>query len=595
MSEFTGGRKRIIFLLVLMAATTLAVGLLSSSFLFNAALSEEKIRLTEIVQSQARLIEAVYRFDQIYSEDYPEGSLQATISQLQEAHKNYGGFGRTGEFTLARLEDDQIVFLFPLRHQKTDEQLTIPMDSGLAEPQQLALSGKSGIVIGRDYRGERVLAAFEPVAGIDLGIVAKIDLAEIRMPYLRAGIYTFLASFMILLGGSILFLWVGNPILELMDESVEALRQSEEKFRSAFEGSNVGMALIDRTGRYIQINPTMEKLLGYTEEEMLGMRISDITYPGDMNQESPQIREMWEGKRDSIHFEKRFICKDGSVVWGLTSASTIRNAVGENLYLLGQFQDITKRKEAERDIQNLNENLEQLVKERTTQLESFSYSVSHDLRAPLRTITGFSHLLVEEYEDQLDGTAQDYFHRIIQACSRMDRLIDDLLALSRQGQQGLHPEKLDLAKSAQRIMTIIQEQQLDRELKFMFKLDSKTCPQIVGDQNLLDIVLTNLLSNAVKFTQGENPAVIEFGCFIENEEIVFYIQDNGVGFDMSYSDKLFLPFQRLHGQEFEGNGIGLAMVEQIIRRHNGRIWVEAEPGVGTKFFFTLGDIVKEES
>ena len=588
MAQFDGGRKRILSMILLIAAVILTVGTVSASLLYNAAITEERTRLTEIAQSQARLIEAVYRFDSEYSNDYPEGSLKATLSQIEDAHMNYGGFGETGEFTVARLENDQIVFLFSLRHQTTEDQLIIPMNSGLAEPQQRALSGESGTMVGIDYRGKSVLAAYEPVAGIELGIVAKIDMAEIRHPFQVAGLYIMLASLLVLLGGSLVVLWVGAPMVEQINESMEALRENEEMFRSAFDSSGVGMVLIDHTGQYVQVNPAMEKLMGYTEEEMLNMTIKDLTYPGDMDAESPQIRGIWQGENDRLIFEKRFVTKDGSIIWGLTSASLVRDARGKPKYLFGQFQDISKRKQVEAELRELNENLEQVVRDRTQQLESFSYSVSHDLRAPLRAITGFSQILLDEYVDKFDEAGKDYFDRIIQSCNRMDRLIDDLLTLSRQGRQALKLELIKLSESAELISARIEEENPDRELIFKIQQDQSDCQGEYGDPNLIDVVLTNLFANAVKFSSNRSPAVIEFGCYAEENDRIFFVRDNGIGFDMSNADRLFLPFQRLHTHEYEGNGIGLALVEQIIRRHNGRIWVDSEVDSGTTFYFTLG-------
>ena len=188
-------RRRILFLLLIMTSVALVVSGISITLLYRATLEEEQARLVETAQSQARLMEAVARFDAVYNVDYPEGPEAATLSQIRDAHENYLGFGETGEFTLAKREGDLIVFLLRHRHADLDLPLPVPFGSELAEPMRRALSGQSGTVVGLDYRGETVLAAYEPVAKLDLGIVAKIDLAEHRAPFVTAGITSQLMAF----------------------------------------------------------------------------------------------------------------------------------------------------------------------------------------------------------------------------------------------------------------------------------------------------------------------------------------------------------------------------------------------------------------
>lgn len=219
-------RKRIMLMVLIMSSILFIVGSIAVSILYNTAFAEEEARLRETAQSQARLIEAVARFDKIYSNDYPAGAREATLSQIRDAHTKYDGFGETGEFVLASKEADRIVFLLSHRHYDLDKPKPVPWDSELALPMRLALSGKSGTVTGPDYRGQMVLAAFEPVSELNLGIVTKIDLAEIRAPFMRAALLSGGTAIVAILLGAAIFFRVTNPILQRLYETVEKLEKA---------------------------------------------------------------------------------------------------------------------------------------------------------------------------------------------------------------------------------------------------------------------------------------------------------------------------------------------------------------------------------
>lgn len=252
--------------------------------------------------------------------------------------------------------------------------------------------------------------------------------------------------------------------------------------------------------------------------------------------------------------------------------------------------EIAERQQAQLRAQDLNQGLRQAIVELRTvnqELEAFSYSVSHDLRAPLRSIDGFSQALLEDNLDQLDDIGQDYLRRIRAATQRMGQLIDDLLTLSRVTRSGINLEAVDLSHLANRICTDLQQAEPDRQVTIAIQ------PGLVaqGDAHLLQVVLENLLHNAWKFTNQQLQTEIEFGAIPQpNDILTYFVRDNGAGFDIAYIDKLFKPFQRLHGMtEFSGNGIGLATVQRIVRRHGGRVWGEGEVGQGATFYFTLAD------
>ncbi len=269
----------------------------------------------------------------------------------------------------------------------------------------------------------------------------------------------------------------------------------------------------------------------------------------------------------------------------------IANHLGVALHhgeLLAELRvEIIERQQAEERVQGLNQELRQAItdlKVVNKELEAFSYSVSHDLRAPLRSIDGFSLALLEDCLNELDATGQDYLRRIRSATQRMGQLIDDLLTLSRVTRSDINLKPVDLSMLASRICTNLQYQS-ERQVKFVIQNNLGA----TGDTNLLEVLLENLLNNSWKFTSKHPQAKIEFGATQkEDGTLVYFVRDDGVGFDMTYSDKLFGPFQRLHGMhEFPGNGIGLATVQRIVHRHSGRVWAEGNVEQGATFYFTL--------
>jgi len=267
-----GEYKRIFLLLLIMLAVTVAIGGVAIGVLYRTAFNEERSRLVETAQSQARLIEAIARFDQAYSHDYPEGAKEATLSQLSDAHAHYVGFGETGEFTLAERDGDNIEFLLSHRHGGLDEAQPVPFRSHLAEPMRRALSGRSGTVVGLDYRGVMVLAAYEPVAVLDLGIVAKIDLAEIRAPFLQAGAIVLGVALVLIAAGTVLFFGISSPMLR-------RLRESEATFRGITTAAQDAIFLIDEAGKIVYCNPVVQRIFGYLEKEFLGKDLHELLAP----------------------------------------------------------------------------------------------------------------------------------------------------------------------------------------------------------------------------------------------------------------------------------------------------------------------------
>ena len=281
---------------------------------------------------------------------------------------------------------------------------------------------------------------------------------------------------------------------------------------------------------------------------------------------------------------------DGEERWLAECCEMSRDEMGNPSRMIGTIQDITERKAAEEAIRNLNEELDRRVIERTSQLaaakkeiESFSYSVSHDLRAPLRHINSYSAILVEDHGSSLSADARDYLERICSASNRMGNLIDDLLTLTRVGQTKMKREHFDISNLAAQVAEMLREAEPGNRAEFVIQPDLTAH----GDSILVRLVLENLFGNSMKYAGRQRSARIEFGQITDEGKPAFFVKDDGVGFDMAYAENMFHPFQRLHGAEFEGTGIGLATVKRIIERHGGSIWAEGKENEGATFYFRL--------
>jgi PAS domain S-box-containing protein len=364
----------------------------------------------------------------------------------------------------------------------------------------------------------------------------------------------------------------------------EELRKSEEKYRKIVENTTNLIMMTQPDGIISYLSPSSKNIIGYTPEDLTGTN-PDIFHPDDMKEVQRALSKALKGEKGS-NFEYRIITKSGDVKWISHSWSPI--IIDNKLQcIISVIEDITEQKEIDNKLRSLNDNLIRRSFElaiANKELEAFSYSVSHDLRAPLRSIDGFSQALAEDYTAILDEQGKEYILRVRKASQRMGQLIDDLLKLSRLTRKEMTIEPVNLSKIASSILDTYKKEEPKR------KVDLTIHNNLVvnGDPNFLRILLENLLGNAWKFTKKCKVTKIEFGKKQKEKETIFFIRDNGAGFNMKYADKLFIPFQRLHDQEYSGTGIGLSIVSRIIRRHEGRIWAESKENKGTTFYFTIG-------
>jgi PAS domain S-box-containing protein len=391
------------------------------------------------------------------------------------------------------------------------------------------------------------------------------------------------------------FLFYEGTVEDITERNLinNVLRESERKLREAQEMAHLGYWFWDVKTGNVEWSEEVYKIFRLNPKKFTPQIDSIMAlspWPEDNKRDKELINRAIENHEPGF-YEQKFLRPDKSIGYYSSTFQGNYSEKGELISIVGAIMDITERKKADDKIRRLNEELEQRVIERTSQLEqsnkeleAFSYSVSHDLRAPLRGIDGFSLALYEDYFNKLDEKAKDYINRIRNSTLRMDKLIDSMLKLSRVTRFEIHYNKVNLSALAFEIVENIKIENKKRKSDFIIEENIF----VEGDKYLLGILLENLLNNAWKFTSKNDKAVIELGTFKKDSETVYFVRDNGTGFDMKYYDKLFGAFQRLHSKkDYPGTGIGLATAQRIVHRHNGKIRAESEIDKGTTFYFTL--------
>lgn len=411
-------------------------------------------------------------------------------------------------------------------------------------------------------------------------------------PFYRNGIMRLMLSYKVPLqdnkGKVIGLLGVSQDVTERRQAEL-LLKEQAELLQTIFEHIPVMIELLEADGRFKLVNRAWEKTLGWTLEEVQGHPdILSALYPDKAQHKS--VLEFINAAKP-VWGDFKVTTRDGRSIE--TTWANVRLSNGMNI---GIGQDITQRKAIERETRKLNSELEEHVHQRTIQLEtinkeleSFAYSVSHDLRTPLRAIEGFSHAVIEDYGDKLDEQGHEYLERIRRASKRMAILIDSMLTLSRISRSDLYKENIELSALAHSSIEGLRSYDPKRELNIQIQ------PEVYAycDRNLMQILLDNLLENAWKFTSKRPDGMIEFGMSEQDGNVVYFVKDNGAGFDMTYKNKLFRAFQRLHIEsDYPGTGVGLATVQRIVERHGGQAWAESVVNEGATIYFTIENEAK---
>lgn len=356
----------------------------------------------------------------------------------------------------------------------------------------------------------------------------------------------------------------------VLENSIQQLKFSEEKFQKAFQASGVAISitrLADST--YVEVNSTFCKMLGFSMEEIIGSSSVQLGIIMDIPKRDEALARLREV--GFVHdLETTIKNKKGEIIVALASIETI--LINGERYAINMIYDITERKRSEEQLAAVNR-----------ELESFSYSVSHDLRAPLRAVNGYAQILAEDYAASLDDEGRRVVDAIQYNSTKMGTLIDDLLNFSRLGRKEVQKSEVDMDQLMEGVMFDI-----NKSISHKSKIDIGKLPALMGDYGLIQQVMFNLLSNAIKYSSTKENSVVEVRGEEKKDEVSFSIKDNGVGFDMQFAHKIFGVFQRLHKtKDFEGTGVGLAIVQRIINKLGGKIWFEAEPDKGATFYFTL--------
>lgn len=377
----------------------------------------------------------------------------------------------------------------------------------------------------------------------------------------------------------------------LQEQLKNQLQNERDLLKIIMENTDANLAYLDPNFNFIMVNTIYAQQSGYTKKQLIGNNLFDL-FP---NAENEAIFKQVLDTGKPLDFDSKPFTFPGQTEsaywnWSLIPILGIKNNI-QGLVL--SLIDVTELQHKQDKISKLNDILMKKTMELAVankELEAFTYSASHDLQAPLRSISGFSEILLEDYQDCLDTQGKEYLKRVVRSSEKMSQLVQDLLKLSRISRKEMTFSTVNLSNQAKEIINELQQKEPDRQVSVTIEPDLK----VQADDNLLRIALTNLLSNAWKFTKQQTKPSITIGTTKRNDETVFYIKDNGAGFNMDQSEKLFVPFQRLHSEkEFEGTGIGLPMVARIIHRHQGNIWAEGKPGKGAIFYFTLPPYTNE--
>ena len=621
-------RKRMVLLITIMITTCLVVTGVSISILYKAAIAEGRERLKETVQCQARFIEAAARFNVAHEMSdpgsFPEGPTTATLNQIMDAHGHHKGFGKTGEFTLSKKEGDNIVFLLSHRHYDLDKPKPVPFESELAEPMRRALLDQSGTVVGLDYRGEMVLAAYEPVAELNLGIVAKIDMSEVRAPFVKAGLIGLLFTVLVVLIGTGLFILITNPMIwqlenrtlelgkmndemeqrvkertaelveanEQLETEIEERKQVEEKLSEAeFQYRTVAdftydweyWSNLDGTMRYV--SPACKRISGYEPKQFVDSPSlsHEIVVPEDRDIWNQHVHDS-RSKLKPREIQFRIRRRDGEIRWIEHACQPVVDSQGEILGFRASNRDITKRKQLEMEAQQHREELAHLV--RVATMGELSASLAHELNQPLTAILSNAQaaqrFLAGDTPD-LDEV-RDILADIVAEDKRAGAIIQRLGLLMKK--EKVQFEFLNINEIIREATNLVYSDIVILNVSISMDLN-EALPPVKIDRIQLQQVILNFILNASEAMKDRDSESRQLEIITRKDEldtIVVSVRDSGRGIEKEDFEKVFEPF---YTTKSGGLGMGLPINKRIIEAHDGRLWAENNPDGGVTFSFTL--------
>jgi PAS domain S-box-containing protein len=579
-----------------LAAAVLGVALVSIGLLYNVSVHQQGLRLLGMVREQARTIEAMAAHEMQAPAGDTSGAVrgdafEAVMSQLRAAQNKLTGLGQTGELYVARREGDSIVYLLAHRGQSLVHPARMVFGGESGEPMYRALTGRSGAGVLRDYRGAKVLAAYEPVKVFGLGMVAALDLAEVRAPFLRADITVLAATLVFISVGGLLLLIVSAP-------ARRRLRENNEFTRRILAASPDCIEVLDLEGRLLFISDAGRRLLEIDDPKtVLNTSWPDFWQGQDHEAALGAIATAKAG--GSGVFEGYCSSRKGTSKWWNVVIQPMIGSDGKPERLLATSRDVTERKRTEEE----KERLAGEVERRKVEMEQLIYAASHDLRTPMVGVQGFVGELRRSLKDlreelnrpdlpmdfrkrisELTGAEIPEALRFIDAgVTRMNGLLTGLLRLSRLGRAEFQAELLDMNRVVGEVV---------RSLEFASreagaKVEVSDLPTALGDRIQMGQAFSNLIENAVKYRSPDRTPVIRITGRREDKMAVYTVEDNGIGIAPEQQQRVFIPFFRADARTDGGEGLGLTIVSRIVERLGGRVWVESELGKGSRFHVVL--------
>ncbi|MEJ2188937.1 MAG: PAS domain S-box protein, partial [Acidobacteriota bacterium] len=547
-------RLRVLVIVLIMVVLSLTATGSTIWFLYRAAFDQQRVRLVEAAKSEARQIEAIAEEEKDHEDFYVGGVEAITIRQIEAAFAAWESESETSEIAVAKRQGDLMVFLLHGRSGADAVPDSFPFDSKLAEPMQRALSGQSGAMVALDYRGKTVLAAYESVRVLDLGIVAKIDLEEVQAPYKRAGIVATSFAVTLVLVGAFLLVGVSRPLVKgleersrRLEEVVSELGESERRYRSIFDLAAVGIAHVSLEGRFVRVNRRLCEIAGYTPEEMLELAFQDITHADDLEADLHLARRAIAGEIAEYSTERRFYRKDGSVVWVNLTVSLARDEDGRPLHFISVVEDITSRKDAERALQGSLKEKEVLLREIHHRVKNNMQVISSLLNLQSR---GINDPALEKvfHESQTRVRAMAMIHEVLYESG-------DLAAID------LAAYVTKLARSLIRFYGA----QADR---IRLQVNAEAVSLGIDEIVPCGLVINELLSNSLKyaFPDGRRGKVEISARPTEAGEIVLVVCDDGIGLP---------PGLDIRKTETMGMGIVVGLVENQL---GGRVELDRSDG-----------------